>query len=172
MTEYEEHEERVEEIELDPILLERYMKKLRDKQSPAGAVIGGLVAALFGAGIWAGITYATNTKFGLVALLIGVMAGYGVRIFGKGIDTHYRYIGAFLALVGCVAGTILTVALLLNKAKGVPVADLLFNPRFIVAVMKNTQPFDYLFYAIGIYEGYQFSLVEIDPEEMIRETRA
>lgn len=161
----------VEQIEIDPVLLERYMRRLEDEQNFPAGVFAGLVAAAAGAGIWAGVTYATNTKLGLIALLIGFLVGHAVRIFGKGIHIQFRVAGAILALLGCIAGNVLMIAIYIYKSRGIPVMSLITNMKFITAVLSKTGGFDFLFYAIALYEGYQFSPRTIDEEDLIRATR-
>ncbi len=48
------------------------------------AVIGGGVGAIIGAAVWAGIAIATEFEIGYVAVLVGFLAGTGVKLGARG----------------------------------------------------------------------------------------
>lgn len=157
------------QYEVDPIQLERYMKSLRDEQNLAMGVVGGTAAAVLGAIAWAGITYATDTKFGLVVLLIGLMVGYAVRFSGKGLDTSFGVMGAILALVGCIGGNILVICVYVAKIQKVPIMKVVMNLNLdviITLLQKTFSPMDLLFYGIAIYEGYRLSFRKADEDKL------
>jgi hypothetical protein len=134
-----------------------------DEQNPIMGFVGGLSAALIGAVLWAGITYASNLKIGFMAVGIGYMVGYAVRIFGKGIDPIFAYMGAGLALFGCVFGDLLTSILLIDNETGSALGSslyLLLSFDSIVALITVIfSPIDLLFYALAMYEGFRFARV-------------
>jgi hypothetical protein len=47
-------------------------------------ILAGIIAAAIGAGVWMGITIATNMHLGLVAIAVGAFVGFAVRIAGNG----------------------------------------------------------------------------------------
>jgi hypothetical protein len=132
-----------------------------DEQNPIMGFVGGLSAALIGAVLWAGITYASNLKIGFMAVGIGYMVGYAVRIFGKGIDAVFAYMGAGLALFGCVFGDLLTSILLIDNETGSALGSslyLLLSFDSITALMKVIfSPIDLLFYGLAMHNGFRFA---------------
>lgn len=123
-------------------------------------VIGGIAAALAGAVIWAIITVATGYQIGWMAVGVGFLVGYAVRLLGKGSDALFGAAGAIIALLGCVAGNLLTVVILVSRQESIGVMTLLgrLTPGLAVEILKETfQPMDLLFYGIAVYEAYKFS---------------
>ena len=89
-------------------LPENIRANLRKQQDLVLAVVGGLSAAVLGAIVWAMFTVATNYQIGYMAIAVGLLVGFSVRYFGAGVDKHFGYIGAILALVGCALGNLLS----------------------------------------------------------------
>ena len=101
---YEPHAEPV-----DPRRLAALERVRNGHQSLVGAIIGGLLGAVIGAGAWAGITIATQYQIGFMAIGVGILVGWLVRKLGHGMTPAYGVIGAVFALLGCLAGNLLTV---------------------------------------------------------------
>ena len=157
-------------VEIDQVKLRRFMQELRDNQNLAMGVLGGVVGAALGAVLWAGITAATHYQFGLLAIGVGFLAGYGVRIAGKGIEASFGVVGAILALLGCGVGNLLAVCIVIAHNESVPFFDVLaqLNPGVIAEIMKVTfNPLDLVIYGIAIYAGYKFSFRRITEEELM-----
>jgi len=155
-------------VELDPIRLQRYMLEKKDNQNLLFAVIGGAIATLVGGGLWAVITVFTDHQIGWMAIGIGVLVGFTVRLCGKGFDQIYGIIGAVLSLLGCLIGNILTIIIVLSTNQNIPILQLLMSLDIKVTteIMINTfQLMDVLFYGIAIYEGYRFSFNTIPDED-------
>ena len=132
-------------------------------------IVGGIIAALIGAAAWAGVTVLTNYQIGWMAVGVGFIVGYAVRVLGKGLSKVYGVVGAVLALTGCLAGNLFSVCAVLSKQEAIPFFDLLsrLNPLIIMDLMKATfSPIDLLFYGIAVYEGYRFSFRQITQEEL------
>jgi hypothetical protein len=132
-------------------------------------IIGGMVAALIGAGAWATVTVLTNFQIGWMAVGVGFLVGYAVRVFGKGLSNVYGFVGATLALTGCLAGNLFSVCAVISKQEAIPFFDLIsrLNPLIIIDLMKATfSPIDLLFYGIAVYEGYRFSFRQITQDEL------
>ncbi len=124
------------------------------------ALLAGGVAAAAGAALWAIVTVATGLKIGWMAVGIGFLVGYAVRVFGKGSDPMFQVLGAVLSLLGCLSGNLLMVCLFASRQESVPLLTILthLNPSVVVDLMvASFRPMDLLFYAIAIYEGYRFS---------------
>jgi len=132
---------------------------------PVALAAGGIAAAI-GAAAWALITVWTNMQIGWMAVGIGFLVGYAVRIFGKGSDPMFQVLGAVLSLLGCLAGNLLAVCAMLSKQEQVPFFDILthLDPAQIVELMVATfSAMDLLFYGIAIYEGYSVSRAPAAP---------
>ncbi len=121
-------------------------------------IIGGIVGAIAGAVVWAIFTAVTGIELGLIAIAIGFLVGYGVRFFGKGEDIRYGVIGAGLAMIGCFAGNVLAILIIVGREDVSLARDLLAHPATIGQIMaRSFSPIDALFYIIAVYEGYRFS---------------
>jgi hypothetical protein len=126
------------------------------------AVVAGLIASLIGAAVWAGITFSTGYQIGLVAIGVGFLCGFAVRLAGQGSEPIFGVIGAGFALLGCVLGNFLSAVAYAAKEMQIGFWDLLTQVDLggVGQVIVGTfQPMDLLFYAIAIYEGYKFSIV-------------
>lgn len=158
-----------ETVEVDQMKLEMKMRELRDNQNLQIGILGGFVAALLGAAIWAVVTVLTGYQIGWMAVGVGLLVGFAVRLFGKGIDTSFGIAGAALSLVGCLLGNLLTVCVVLSRQESIPLLDVIsrLNAEIIVGLMKATfSPMDLLFYGIAVYEGYKFAFYKIPEEEL------
>ncbi|MBP7866740.1 MAG: hypothetical protein KA419_12410 [Acidobacteria bacterium] len=156
------------EPELDPAKLEFHLRRLRDEQSLLRGFLGGAVAALVGAAIWAGVTFGTGYQIGWMAVGVGFLVGFAIRLTGKGIDPKFGVMGAVLSLAGCLIGNYLTVCAVLAKELHTPFFDLLTSVdfNFVLLVMKETfSPIDLVFYALAVFEGYRFSIRGLTDEE-------
>ena len=122
---------------------------------------------MIGAALWAGVTIATGYQIGFMAIGVGLLVGYAVRIGGKGIDRTFGYIGAALALLGCMAGNAITVNYFISEvmnAEGIP-GDISLG--MVVSAMIDTFGFmDVIFYGIAVYEGYHFSFRRMTDEDV------
>jgi hypothetical protein len=150
--------------DLDRLRLQKHLQALQENQSLGRGMIGGVLGAAIGATLWAVVTAVTGYKIGWMAVGIGFLTGYMVRTFGKGLDRTFGYLGAGLALAGCLAGNLLTVCIVLSRHRNIPIFDLLarLDLGLSLALLKATfRPMDLLFYGIAIWEGYKFSFVRI-----------
>jgi hypothetical protein len=159
--------------EIDQIKSQMLLQEIRDNQNLLFGTVGGAVAAAIGAAIWGIITAATNFQIGWMAVGVGFLVGYGVRIFGKGIDKSFGAVAAILSLAGCLAGNLLTACIVISRHQDIPFLDLLsrLNPEVVAGLIRATfHPMDLLFYGIAVYEGYRFSFRTISKEELASST--
>lgn len=125
-------------------------------------VVAGLGAAIVGAAIWAAITAATDYQIGFMAIGVGFLAGFAVRLVGKGAEPIFGIAGAVLALLGCALGNLLTVTWFYAQEQGVPFFPVLtsFDFALMIELMKLWfMPMDLLFYAIAAYCGFRYAFV-------------
>ena len=157
------------QVELDEMKYQRFVTELEGNQNLHMGIVGGIIGAVIGAAAWAVVTVATGYQIGWMAVGVGFLAGYGVRLMGKGISKQFGIVGAILSLLGCLAGNLLSVCAMVSKHEDVSFFDILvrLNPEIIVDIFKTTfSPMDLLFYAIAIYEGYRFSFRKITEDEL------
>ncbi len=158
-------------VEIDQEQLRQFQSELEMGQNLPMGIIAGLAASLIGAAIWAGITVGTGYQIGWIAVGVGFLVGFAVRQFGKGITNIFGYVGAALALLGCLLGNLLSFCIIISQQQEIPFMDVVssMNVSAIVELFKITfSPMDLLFYGLAIYEGYKFSFRQVSQEEMAR----
>lgn len=156
-------------VEVDQARYQQLLNEIEGNQNLQLGILGGIIAALIGATVWAVVTVVTGYQIGWLAVGVGFLVGYAVRISGKGISKIYGVVGAVLSLLGCLAGNLFSVCAILSKQEGIPFFDILtrLNPQIIMDLMTATFGIiDLLFYGIAIYEGYRFSFRRITEEEL------
>lgn len=157
---------------IDPVQLEHLRQRLLSEQNlPLGAVAG-LVASLLGAAAWATVTVITGYQIGFMAIAIGFLVGFAIRIAGKGLSSPFGIVGAVLALLGCALGNLVAVTSIVADNEGVALLDAIsrLDPTIAQQLMTATfTPMDLLFYAIAGYEGYQLSFRRMTAEELAQE---
>ena len=153
---------------LDPARVEHLRRRLLSEQNFPLGLLGGIVAAGAGAGIWAGITLATGYQIGFMALGVGLLVGYTVRAAGKGVTNMFGVVSASLSLLGCAVGNLLAVTALAAQHQGMAFwsAVSLLNPALVQELMVAFfSPIDLLFYGIAVYEGYRLAFRQITSDE-------
>jgi MFS family permease len=156
-------------VALDQTKVKSFMQRRTAEQSMPLALAAGIIAALVGAAIWAVITDTTGYKIGLIAVAVGFVVGFAVRVLGKGIERPYQYVGAACALLGCVLGNYFGIVGSVAADRQIDFFTELSRIPVDTAIdvmRRSFQPMDLLFYAIAVYEGYRFSLKRITPAEL------
>jgi FtsH-binding integral membrane protein len=156
---------------VDAVKYEQFMRDARSKQSMALALLGGLLASVVAAFIWALITYVTHYQIGFMAVGVGLLVGFAVKYFGNGMSSTYGVIGAVFALFGCLLGNILAAIIGASLSDGIPilaiVSAFVTSPGIVIEILKETfSPIDLLFYGLAVYEGFKFSVRHITEEEL------
>ena len=144
--------------------LEMEVEQIRANQNLFLGFVGGVAGAAIGAVLWAAITAATHFQIGFMAVGVGILVGFGIRILGKGIDPMFGMMGAGLALVGCVSGNLLAVCIEATGELQVSLWEILskMTPSMAIELLQATfHPLDILFYGIALYEGYRLSFVRL-----------
>lgn len=160
---------KTEEPKFDEAQVRYALDQLRVEQNLAMGIAAGAVAALAGAGIWAGVTVLTGYQIGWMAVGVGFLVGIAVRAAGKGIDKPFGVAGAVLALLGCGLGNLLAVCGLVAEQGGMGFFEVVsrLDPGIIKDLMVETfSPMDLLFYGIAVYEGYKISFRPLTEQDI------
>ncbi len=162
-------------IEDEPVINEQQammaLEVLRSEQNLVAGTATGFVAAILGAGVWAGVTIFTEYQIGWMAVGVGFLVGFAVRMAGKGLDQSYGIVGAAMALLGCALGNVLTYTYFIAVEEGVAFMDIFSQLSIGITVSLLTATFeamDVLFYGLAIYCGYKFAFREITQADLDR----
>jgi hypothetical protein len=156
---------------VDPLILQAALQRLQSEQNLVLAVIAGGAAALLGAAVWAVVTILTGYQIGFMAVGVGYLVGFAVKIFGKGLDRSFGIVGAAWSLLGCAAGNLFAVVGMISSEQNLPFFELLekLDGEIIANLMRATfNPMDLVFYAIAVYEGYRFSFRRVTENDLIK----
>jgi hypothetical protein len=146
---------------------ERY-ERLRAEQNLLIALFAGFAAAIVGAIAWAAITVATEFQIGFMAIAVGFIVGFAIRL-GNGIDKIYGILGAVLSLFGCVLGNVFSLIGFVSKQEHLSFAETILRldysklPQMLAATFSLM---DLVFYGIAVYEGYRFSFRRVSSEDV------
>ncbi len=141
------------------------------EQNLVMGTLAGMVAAVVGAGIWAGVTVLTEYQIGWVAIGIGLLVGFAVRFTGKGINQTFGIAAAVLSFAGCVLGNILTITYFVAANQEMAFMDILTQLNYPIVVEMLTTTFeimDVLFYGLATYFGYKYAFRQITENDLNR----
>ncbi|MCA9192396.1 MAG: hypothetical protein KDB03_11560 [Planctomycetales bacterium] len=156
---------------IDPAKAEALFAQLVKQQNLPLGLLAGFVAAVLGGLAWAAVTIVSGYQIGWMAVGIGFLVGFAVRLAGKGLTKSFGFGGGLLALLGCLLGNLLAVCGMLAQELQQPVLSttlqIVLNPPAAIELMKMTfSPMDLLFYGIAVFEGFKFSFRQIDDSEL------
>ena len=157
-------------VTLDAAQQARLMADLWAEQSLVMGLVGGTLAAVVGAILWATVTVGTSFQIGWMAVAVGFLVGRSMGVLGKGIDRTFGYAGAILALTGCLAGNLLSVCVVVAQQQELALSYVLshLNPAAIPELLAVTlHPMDLLFYGLAVYEGYRFAFRSVTPTDLV-----
>ena len=155
-----ENNEQPQMTPVEQIDVEQQLEQFRTEQNLPLGLLGGFGAAVIGAVVWAAITVATEYQIGYMAIAVGFIVGFAVRMLGKGVDQTFGISGAVLALFGCVLGNFLSIVGFAAKSEGLGYFDTLslIDYGMVPSIMIDAfSPLDILFYGLAIYQGYKIS---------------
>lgn len=87
-----------------------------------------------------------------------------MRTMGKGIDSIFGYVGAILALFGCLLGDFLGLIHYIAQAADTSYTQMLATIDYSLVPELIWQTGDFktlIFYALAIYEGYHFAFRKV-----------
>jgi len=150
---------------------ERALDVFRQEQNLVVGSMAGLVAAVSGAAVWAGVTVVTEYQIGWIAVGLGFLVGIAMRTMGKGIDQVFGVVGAMIALLGCVLGNVFTIAWYISAQTGASVLSVLteLDMELVIDLITETfQIMDILFYGLALYFGYKYSFRKLTLDDFNR----
>ncbi len=125
------------------------------------ALAGGAAGALVGAVIWAVIVVATDYEIGYVAVLVGYLAGRGVKLgAGKGRGQTLQIAAAGMAVLGLVIAKYFILAhFVINDPKGAELGLGYFSPVLFTVFLRNIgsslSAFDVLWIAFALMTAWR-----------------
>jgi hypothetical protein len=125
------------------------------------ALAGGAAGALVGAVIWAVIVVVTNYEIGYVAVLVGYLAGRGVKLgAGQGRGQPLQIAAAGMAVGGLVIAKYFIFAhLVISDPRGAELGLGYFSPRlstvFVENIGSSLSPFDLLWIAFALMTAWR-----------------
>jgi hypothetical protein len=128
--------------------------------------LGAIAGALAGAVAWATITAATTFQIGYMAVGVGFLAGYGMRVLGGGRDRADGLVAGIVSFLGCVVGNLLAVVMTIANHQHMSSPEtvaasirVLTHPVLAYELLKvSFNVMDLLFYGIAIYAGYRTAM--------------
>lgn len=125
-----------------------------DTFQPALAIGWAFGLGSLGAVIWAFITYVTDYELGLIAILLGIMAGLGAARGGR--TEQSQIVGAVAAAVCYFVAQLMVVFALISQEPDMPPIDVEIVGFVVVEIIKSTfSSMGVLFLGIAVYEGYR-----------------
>ncbi len=155
--------------QIDPAKIQALEQRLLSEQNMPLAIGAGAVAALIGAALWAVVTVSSNYQIGWMAVGVGILVGWMVRIAGKGVTKPFGIIGAVFALLGCLLGNLLSVYGFAANELHMSFFTAFSNLPFALVqnvFTENMSPMDFLFYGIAVFEGYKFSIRQLTAADL------
>ncbi len=124
-------------------------------------IVGGAIAAVVGAVIWAAITVTTNLEIGYAAVGLAFLVGVAVRNLGRGYTQVYGVVGAVCSLLGIVLGKVFTVIWIVADKDQVSVFSLLGQidwSKLFGVIGDTLGPIDFVFGVIALMLGFKYSI--------------
>ena len=146
----------------------RLAEGLLGEQNLAGAVLAGLAGAIAGAFAWGAVALGTGAIIAVVAIGVGALVGFGVRVFGRGVTDVYAIVATCMAILGCAAGNLLALILfeLASLDLSISQAISLLDPERLLADFVGTLGIMELFYwLIAAYSGWWLAKRGLSEEE-------
>ena len=150
---------------------ERALEVFRQEQNLVVGSMAGLIAAVSGAAVWAGVTVVTEYQIGWMAVGLGFLVGIAIRAMGRGIDQVFGVVGAVMALVGCVLGNVFTIVWYISAQTGSSLLSVLtqLDMELVIDLITETfQVMDILFYGLALYFGYKYSFRQLTVDDFNR----
>lgn len=129
------------------------------------ALAGGFLGMLIAMSLWALVTVLSQYQVGYMAIGVGLLVAWFVRIMGRGVGIRFALLGAFFALLACLLGNLWSVLIMTGIENSISFRNILImlNWEIIRESFTSTfSPIDLLFYGFAVYEGFHFSCVPVE----------
>jgi uncharacterized membrane protein YeaQ/YmgE (transglycosylase-associated protein family) len=114
-------------------------------------LIGGTIAMIVCAVIWASLLYPFQTYVNWIAVILGLAVGFGARWLAKGGSRRLGLIAAILSLIGCILSHFIAYSSYYMRIYDWTISEPFARLDFLAAAFRgNFVPLDLLFYAVGI----------------------
>lgn len=129
-------------------------------QNPLGAFIGGIIGVLLSTAVWATVVSVYKLEIDIMAISVGFIVGYMVKIIGRGVTPLYGTIGVIFTFLGCISGRIVSAIIVSNA---VPLTSVfskiieLDNGTAVYYLESTFKSSDLIFYLIALIAGYYCS---------------
>lgn len=143
-------------------------EQLLSEQNIVNGTVAAAVASFAGALAWGAITVATGYMIGWVAIGVGFAVGYGMQVFGKGLDARFSVIAAVLAIIGCAVGNLVGALIFEARTYDVPIQNILgaLTLEDIIAFYAETlEIMDFVFWLFAMAAAWQVASRKLTPEE-------
>ncbi len=146
---------------------EQLMNESKSKQSLPLAIAGGFIGLIIATFLWSFVTYLTGYQVKFMAIGVGIVVGFAVRIAGRGRSFTFGLIGAFFSLLACFSGHLLSMITVSASVRGVSVLTVLsaiagfigFDEEMFLESITTTE---LLFYGIAVLTGFILSFYRVD----------
>jgi hypothetical protein len=123
-------------------------------------LVGGAIGALVGAGIWAAIAILTDYEIGYIAVLVGFLAGHGVRLAARGRGRALQFVAVAMSIVGLLAAKYFlfahyTIEMLAEQGQQLSYLDPRLAIVFPFALVEIVSPFDLLWIFLAVGAAYR-----------------
>ena len=146
----------------------RIAETLIAEQNFVNGLAAAIVAAIAGALGWGVISVATGYMIGWVAIGVGVLVGYGMQVFGRGLTAKYSLFAAVLAVVGCLVGNLAAAIMFEMRSYGLSFSGVLSGLTLndIVTFYTETlEVMDLVFWVLALGAAWSFAPRKLTPEE-------
>lgn len=160
VVEYYDDELEIERTTVLGAISKNDLSRFHAEQDFPKALIIGTVAGLIGALLWGVITVVTEYQIGFMAIAIGAMVGFCIKIIGKGIDQKFGIAGGIIAFLSCLLGNLFSIVGFIANSQQMTYPEVygFFGIVELFSIMGDSfDPMDLVFYGIAAYEGYKFS---------------
>lgn len=132
------------------------------------------VAAVLLVLLWGCLSCVLGYHLGFLVVPIGSIVGSVIRHVGKSSDEKFAYLGAFVALLVCVAGNLLVECVQISMMYNVQVLDLVRQMTFNNALRilsEHSQVIDVVLYGLALYRAFKASVVPKHERELIADVK-
>jgi hypothetical protein len=92
---------------IDPEKLRELKTSVRSRQSLTLGALGAVGGSILGILVWGVVSASYDRELSMMALIVGLFVGIGMRILGRGIDLRFSLAAAVWAALASVVGNVI-----------------------------------------------------------------